>query len=74
MITWTLQSVTLNTIQSANLLFNMKQSITPANNPNLWYNWYEIIKEDAPELCDQFIENTAAKMELTVDYFTEEFL
>jgi len=52
----------------------MKQSITPANNPNLWYNWYEIIKEDAPELCDQFIENTAAKMELTVDYFMEEFL
>lgn len=52
----------------------MKQSITPATNPNLWYNWYEIIKEDAPEILDVFIENTAAKMELTVDYFMEEFL
>lgn len=52
----------------------MKQSITPATNPNLWYQWYDIIQEDAPEILDTFIENTAAKMELTVDYFMEEFL
>lgn len=49
-------------------------SITPINNPNLWYQWYHIIQEDAPEILDTFIENTAAKMELTVDYFIAEFL
>jgi len=32
------------------------------------------MQEDAPELVDEYIENTAAKMELTVDYFIEEFL
>jgi len=40
----------------------------------LWYQWYAIVKEDAPEIVDQFIENTAAKMEVTVDYFMNEFL
>ena len=49
-------------------------SITPANNPTLWYSWYNIVKQDAPEILDTFIENTAAKMELTVDYFVDEFL
>lgn len=49
-------------------------TVTPSTNPTLWYSWYEIIKEDAPELVDQFIENTASKMELTVDYFIGEFL
>lgn len=58
-------------IQSANLHSN---PVTPATNPQLWYQWYNIIKEDAPEIVDQFIENTAAKMELTVDYFMDEFL
>lgn len=48
--------------------------VTPVTNPILWYQWYEIVKEDAPEILDTFIENTAAKMELTVDYFTAEFL
>lgn len=52
----------------------MTSPVTPATNPELWYSWYEIIKEDAPEVADQFIENTAAKMELTVDYFVGEFL
>jgi hypothetical protein len=49
-------------------------AITPATNPNLWYSWYEIIKEDAPEILDTFIENTASKMELPCDYFIQEFL
>ena len=49
-------------------------AVTPVTNPILWYQWYEIVKEDAPEILDTFIENTAAKMELTVDYFTAEFL
>lgn len=53
---------------------NMTSPVTPATNPELWYQWYSIIKEDAPEVAEQFIENTAAKMELTVDYFMGEFL
>ena len=53
---------------------NMSTSVTPATNPELWYQWYAIVKEDAPEIVDQFVENTAAKMEVTVDYFMNEFL
>jgi len=41
--------------QSANLpseyttwIDNMTAPVTPATNPELWYQWYEIIKEDAP--------------------------
>ena len=52
----------------------MEEPVTPATNPELWYQWYEIVKEDAPFILDTFIENTAAKMELTVDYFVAEFL
>lgn len=50
------------------------EPVTPATNPELWYQWYQIVKEDAPMVLDTFIENTAAKMELTVDYFVAEFL
>ena len=49
-------------------------TVTPATNPELWYVWYNVIQEDAPEILDQFIESTAAKMEITVDYFMDEFL
>jgi hypothetical protein len=41
---------------------------------DLWYSYYQIIQEDAPELIDEYLENTAARLELTVDYFTAEFL
>jgi len=51
-----------------------RTAVTPVTNPQLWYSWYSIIEEDAPEVLPQFIENTAAKMELTVDYFTAEFI
>lgn len=40
----------------------------------MWYQYLEIIREDAPELVDEYIENTAAKLEMPVDYFTAEFL
>jgi hypothetical protein len=40
----------------------------------LWYQYYHILQQDAPELVDDYIENTAAKLELTVDYFVAEFL
>jgi hypothetical protein len=47
----------------------MTQTLSP-----LWYQYYSVIQEDAPELLDEYIESTAAKLELTVDYFMEEFL
>ena len=56
------------------MLDNIPNPVTPATNPELWYRYYEIVQQDAPEILDTFIENTAAKMELTVDYFMEEFL
>ena len=40
----------------------------------LWYQYLNVLKQDAPELIDEYIENTAAKLELTVDYFVAEFL
>jgi hypothetical protein len=46
----------------------MTQTLSP-----LWYQYYSVIKEDAPELLDEYIESTAAKLELTVDYFLAEF-
>lgn len=48
--------------------------VTPQTNPDLWYQWYAVLKEDAPEILDTFIENTAAKMEITVDHLIQEFL
>jgi len=41
---------------------------------SLWYAYYHVLQKNAPELLDQYIEETAAKLELTVDYFTAEFL
>jgi hypothetical protein len=53
----------------------MKQDILTEQMPTqLWYQYYQIIKEDAPELVDEFIEDTAARLELTCDYFIQEFL
>ena len=40
----------------------------------LWYQTLAVMQEDAPELVDEFIESTAAKMEVTVDYLIQEFL
>jgi hypothetical protein len=40
----------------------------------LWYSYYAILQQDSPELVDEYIENTASKLELTVDYFVAEFL
>jgi hypothetical protein len=47
----------------------MMQSLTP-----LWYTYYQILQEKHPELVDEYLENTAAKLELTVDYLIAEFL
>ena len=40
----------------------------------LWYQTLAIMQEDAPELVDDYLESTAAKMEVTVDYLIQEFL
>jgi hypothetical protein len=40
----------------------------------LWYQYLAILREDAPELVDEYIESTASKLKMTVDYFTAEFL
>jgi len=40
----------------------------------LWYQYLEILREDAPELVDEYIEDTATKLKMTVDYFTSEFI
>jgi len=37
----------------------------------LWYQYLEILREDAPELVDEYI---ATKLKMTVDYFTSEFI
>ena len=52
----------------------MIKTVTPINNPQLWYYYYALIQKDAPEILDYFIENTASLMELPVDYFIQEFL
>ena len=58
-----------------NLMLNhLSKPVTPQTNPELWYSWYAVVKEDAPEVLDEFLENTAAKMEITVDYLMDEFL
>ena len=69
---WTKHPLENNMTQFANL--RSDTMVTPVTNPELWYQWYEIVKEDAPTILDTFIENTAAKMEVTVDYLMEEFL
>ena len=56
------------------MLTNLSNPVTPQTNPELWYSWYNVVKEDAPEVLDEFLENTAAKMEITVDYLMDEFL
>jgi len=55
------------------MLTNLSK-VTPQTNPELWYSWYAIVKEDAPEVLDEFIENTAAKMEIAVDVFLAEWI
>ena len=40
----------------------------------LWYQTLAVMQETCPELVDEFLENSAAKMEVTVDYLMQEFL
>lgn len=40
----------------------------------LWYQYLSILEEDAPELVEEYIENTAQKLNMTTEYFTLEFI
>jgi hypothetical protein len=46
----------------------------PETLTSLWYQYYHIIQQDAPELIDEYLESTAARLELPVDYLISEFL
>ena len=37
---------TLNSVM--NLMLNHLSKVTPQTNPELWYQWYSVVKEDAP--------------------------
>jgi hypothetical protein len=62
--------------QFGKLLINQKleSEMMSALPTKLWYQTLAVMQEDAPELMDQFIEESAAKMEVTVDYLMKEFL
>jgi len=70
------QPSTTNYTQFGKLLIDQKQdSETMSSLPTkLWYQTLAVMQEDAPELLDEFLENSGAKMEVTVDYLMEEFL
>ena len=67
---------TTNSMLSGKLLTELKQEseMMSAHPTKLWYQTLAVMQEDAPELMDEFLENSAAKMEITVDYLMEEFL
>lgn len=62
--------------QYGKLLIEQKQDCEMMSSlpTKLWYQTLAIMQEESPELVDQFIESTAAKMEITVDYLIQEFL
>jgi len=70
------QHFTNDFTQFGKLLTEQKQDCeTMSSLPTkLWYQTLTVMQEDAPELLDEFLENSAAKMEVTVDYLMEEFL
>ena len=67
---------TINSILTGREWINPPHNFKTMSSPlsDLWYNYYQIIQEDAPELVDEYLENTAARLELTVDNLTAEFL
>ena len=39
-----------------------------------WNQWYHIIEEDAPELLDEFIRDTAKRYGVSRSYIEPEFI
>ena len=60
------QHFTTNSILSGKLLTEQKldSEMMSSLPTKLWYQTLAVMQEDAPELVDQFIENSAAKMEV----------
>ena len=67
---------TANSTTFGKLLTQQKQEseMMSSHPTKLWYQTLAIMQEDAPELVDDYLESTAAKMEVTVDYLIQEFL
>ena len=65
-----------DSIQSGKLLTVQKQESEMMSSlpTKLWYQTLAVMQETAPELVDDYLESTAAKMEVTVDYLIQEFL
>ena len=65
-----------DSIQSGKLLTVQKQESEMMSSlpTKLWYQTLAVMQETAPELVDEYLESTAAKMEVTVDYLIQEFL
>ena len=65
-----------DSIQYGKLLTEAKQDceMMSSHPTKLWYQTLAVMQEESPELVDQFLESTASKMEVTVDYLIGEFL
>ena len=65
-----------DSIQYGKLLTEAKQDceMMSSHPTKLWYQTLAVMQEESPELVDQFLESTASKMEVTVDYLMQEFL
>jgi hypothetical protein len=64
---------TANSTTFGKLLTQQKQEseMMSSHPTKLWYQTLAVMQEDAPELVDDYLESTAAKMEVTVDYLIE---
>ena len=65
-----------DSIQFGKLLTEAKQDCEMMSSlpTKLWYQTLAVMQEESPEIVDEFLESTAAKMEVTVDYLIGEFL
>jgi len=70
------QHSTNDSTQFGKLLTEVKQDSEMMSSlpTKLWYQTLAVMQETAPELVDEYLESTAAKMEVTVDYLIGEFL
>ena len=70
------QHSTNDSTQFGRLLTEVKQDSEMMSSlpTKLWYQTLAVMQEESPEIVDEFLESTAAKMEVTVDYLIGEFL
>ena len=70
------QHSTNDSTQFGKLLTEVKQDSEMMSSlpTKLWYQTLAVMQEESPEIVVEFLESTAAKMEVTVDYLIQEFL